>query len=68
MEDSQSVLKQVKYNNQNLTFYSHLERAGSYRALLVSALKEKFTIVLLSNNYTGNIHEIAEALISIIKN
>ena len=67
-EGSQSALGNAKYKDQNLTYHSHHGRAGSYEALLISDIEQKFTIVLLTNNYNGKIHEIAEALISIVKN
>jgi CubicO group peptidase (beta-lactamase class C family) len=68
VENSQSALGQAKFNNFNLIFHSHHGRAGNYEALLISDIEKKFTIVLLSNNYNGKIHEIAAALSSIFKN
>ena len=66
-EETQSALGNATYKNQNLILHSHHGRVGNYEALLISDIDEKFTIVLLDNNYKGKIFEISEAIITILK-
>lgn len=66
--DTQSALGQVKFKDKKLVKHLHHGRAGNYEAILVSDSIEKFTIILLDNNYNGKIHEISDAIIAILKN
>ena len=67
LPETQSALGQAKFKNENLTAHLHYGRAGSYRAILVSAIDEKFTIILLDNT-NGKVFEISNAIIAILKN
>ncbi|MBF4465802.1 hypothetical protein [Flavobacterium sp. LC2016-12] len=58
---------QAKYKNGKLIEYLHDRRAGNYEAILVSDIEEKFTIILLDNNYNGKVFEISNAIIAILK-
>lgn len=68
-EDTQSALGEAKFNNnKELIEHSHDGRAGNYEALVVSDIGEKFTIILLGNNYKGKLFEISDAIKLILKN
>ncbi|MFZ4930398.1 serine hydrolase domain-containing protein [Chryseobacterium sp. Mn2064] len=67
LPETQSALGQAKFKNGKLTEHLHDGRAGSYEAIFISDLKEKFTIILLGNNYHGKVFEIADAITSILK-
>lgn len=67
LPETQSALGQAKFKNENLIEHLHYGRAGSYRAILVSDIDEKFTIILLDNN-NGKVFEISDAIIAILKN
>lgn len=67
-EETQSALGQVKYKCERLIEHLHDGRAGSYEAILVSDITEKFTIILLDNNYNGKVFEISDAIMAILKN
>lgn len=68
LPETQSSLGQAKFKNRKLIKHLHDGRAGSYEAILVSDLSEKFTIILLGNNYNGKIFEISDAIAAILKN
>lgn len=68
LPETQSSLGQAKFNNKKLIEHVHDGRAGSYEALLVSDLNEKFTIILLGNHYKGKLFEISDAIKAILKN
>ncbi|WP_089069605.1 serine hydrolase domain-containing protein [Flavobacterium frigidimaris] len=67
LPDTQSALGQAKYKNGKLIEHLHDGRAGNYEAILVSDIEEKFTIILLDNNYNGKVFEISDAIIAILK-
>ncbi|WP_309609443.1 serine hydrolase domain-containing protein [Flavobacterium sp.] len=67
LEETQSALGQAKYKNRNLIEHLHDGRAGNYEAILISDITEKFTIILLDNNYNGKVFEISDAIIAILK-
>jgi CubicO group peptidase (beta-lactamase class C family) len=67
LQGSQSALGQAKFKNKNLIEHLHDGRGGSYEAILVSDIEEKFTVILLDNNYNGKIFEISDAIIAILK-
>ena len=67
LEETQSPLGKAKYKNKNLIEHVHDGRAGNYEAILVSDIDEKFTVILLDNNYNGKIFEISNAIIAILK-
>lgn len=66
-QETQSALGQAKYKNNNLIEHLHDGRSGNYEAILVSDIDEKFTIILLDNNYNGKVFEISDAIIAILK-
>jgi len=68
LPETQSSLGQAKFKNKILIEHLHDGRAGSYEAILVSDLEERFTIILLGNNYNGRIFEISDAISAILKN
>ena len=68
LEETQSALGQAKYKNENLIEHLHDGRTGNYEAILVSNISERFTIILLDNNYNGKVFEISDAIIKILKN
>lgn len=68
LPETQSALGQAKFKNKNLIAHLHDGRAGNYEAILVSDIDEKFTIILLDNNYNGKVFEISDAIIAILKN
>lgn len=68
LPETQSALGQAKFKNENLIEHSHHGRAGNYEAILVSDIDERFTIILLDNNYNGKVFEISDAIIAILKN
>ncbi|UCA57814.1 beta-lactamase family protein [Chryseobacterium rhizoplanae] len=68
LPDTQSSLGEAKFTNKKLIEYLHDGRAGNYEALLVSNLNEKYTIILLGNNYNGKLFEISDAVTAILKN
>lgn len=68
LPETQSALGQAKFKNENLIGHVHDGRAGNYEAILVSDINEKFTIILLDNNYNGKVFEISDAIIAILKN
>ena len=67
LPDTQSALGQAKYKNGKLIEHLHDGRAGNYEAILLSDIEEKFTIILLDNNYNGKVFEISDAIIAILK-
>lgn len=67
-EDTQSALGETKFKNKKLLEHSHDGRGGNYEALMITDIKNGFSIILLSNNYQGKIFEISEGIISILKN
>lgn len=67
LEETQSALGQAKFKDKNLVEHLHDGRAGNYEAILVSDIGEKFTIILLDNNYNGKVFEISDAIIAILK-
>ncbi|AYN02441.1 serine hydrolase domain-containing protein [Chryseobacterium sp. 3008163] len=68
LPETQSALGETKFKNENLIEHLHDGRAGNYEAILVSDMNEKFTVILLDNNYNGKVFEISDAIISILKN
>lgn len=68
LPETQSALGQAKYKNKKIIEHLHDGRMGNYEALLISNKNEKFTIILLDNNYNGRVFEISDAIISILKN
>ncbi|KMQ62610.1 beta-lactamase [Chryseobacterium sp. BLS98] len=68
LPETESALGQAKYMNRKLVKHLHDGRAGSYEALLVSDVNEKFTIILLGNNHNGKLFEISDAITAILKN
>ena len=68
LPETQSALGQAKFKNKKLTEHLHDGRVGSYEAILVSDIDEKFTIILLDNNYKGKVFEMSDAIIAILKN
>jgi CubicO group peptidase (beta-lactamase class C family) len=68
LPETQSALGQAKFKNENLIEHLHHGRAGNYEVILVSDIDEKFTIILLDNNYNGKVFEISDAIIAILKN
>lgn len=67
-EDTQSALGEAKFINQDLTQHSHDGRTGNYDAIIISDLKNNFSIILLSNNYQGKIFEISDSIKAILQN
>lgn len=67
LPETQSALGQARFKNKNLIEHLHDGRAGNYEAILVSDIDEKFTIILLDNNYNGKVFEISDAIIAILK-
>ncbi|WP_318846467.1 serine hydrolase domain-containing protein [Chryseobacterium sp. JV558] len=67
LPETQSALGQAKFINKKLVEHLHDGRAGSYEAILVSDLNEKFTIILLGNHYKGKLFEISDAIKAILK-
>jgi len=67
-EDTQSALGETKFRNKQLVEHSHDGRGGNYEALMMTDIKNGFSVILLSNNYQGKIFEISEAITSILKN
>ena len=67
LPDTQSALGQAKYKNGKLIEHLHDGRAGNYEAILVSYIEEKFTIILLDNNYNGKVFEISDAITAILR-
>lgn len=67
LPETQSALGQAKFKNENLIEHLHDGRAGNYEAILVSDIDEKFTIILLDNNYNGKVFEISDAIKAILK-
>ncbi|WP_106915208.1 serine hydrolase domain-containing protein [Chryseobacterium aurantiacum] len=65
--DSQSALGNVKFEEGKLKEHFHDGRAGSFEATLFSDVENKITIILLSNNYSGKLPEISEAIYGILK-
>ena len=68
LPETQSALGQAKYKDKKLIEHLHDGRAGNYEAILASDIGEKFTIILLDNNYNGKVFEISDAIIAILKN
>ncbi|WP_306353107.1 serine hydrolase domain-containing protein [Flavobacterium sp. '19STA2R22 D10 B1'] len=68
LPETQSALGKAKFKNENLIEHLHDGRAGNYEAILVSDIDEKFTIILLDNNYKGKVFEISDKIIAILKN
>jgi len=66
-EDTQSALGEAKFNNKKLIAHSHDGRVGNYDAILISDLENNYNIILLSNNHQGNIFQISDEIISILK-
>ncbi len=67
LPETQSALGQAKFKNEDLIVHLHDGRAGNYEAILVSDIEEKFTIILLGNNYNGKVFEISDAITAILK-
>lgn len=67
LPDTQSSLGEAQFKNKKLAAHSHDGRAGNYEALLVSDLNEKYTIILLGNNYNGKLFDISETITAILK-
>jgi CubicO group peptidase (beta-lactamase class C family) len=67
LPETQSALGQARFKNENLIEHLHDGRAGNYEAIFVSDIDEKFTIILLDNNYNGKVFEISDAIIAILK-
>lgn len=67
LPETQSALGNAKFRNENLIEHLHDGRAGNYEAILVSDINEKFTIILLGNNYNGKVFEISDSIIAILK-
>ncbi|MCZ4244164.1 serine hydrolase domain-containing protein [Pedobacter punctiformis] len=68
LPETQSSLGQAKFKNEKLIKHLHDGRYGNYEAILVSDIDEKFTIILLDNNYNGKVFEISDAITAILKN
>ncbi|WP_421944209.1 serine hydrolase domain-containing protein [Pedobacter sp.] len=67
LPETQSALGEAEFINGNLIKHLHDGRAGNYEAILVSDINEKFTIILLSNNYSGKVFEISDVIAAILK-
>ena len=67
LHETQSALGQAKFKDGNLIEHLHHGRSGNYEAILVSDIDEKFTIILLNNNFNGKVFEISDAIIAILK-
>lgn len=67
LPETQSALGQTKFKNKKIIEHIHDGRMGNYEALLTSDMDEKFTIILLDNNYNGKVFEISDAIIAILK-
>lgn len=67
ISESQSALGNAKFKNKKLLEHIHHGRAGSFEAILFSDIKSKVIIILLSNNGSGNIHEISQKINTIVK-
>jgi CubicO group peptidase (beta-lactamase class C family) len=67
LQETQSALGEAKFKDSHLVSHLHDGRAGNYEAILVSDSDEKFTIILLDNNYNGKVFEISNAIIAILK-
>ncbi len=67
LPETQSALGQVKFKNGKIIEHLHDGRYGNYEAIMITNIEEKFTIILLDNNYNGKIAEITEAIIEILK-
>lgn len=67
LPETQSALGQAKYKNGKLIEHLHDGRAGNYEAILVSDIEEKFSIILLDNNYNEKFFDLSNAIIAILK-
>ena len=67
LHETQSALGQAKFKGGNLIEHLHDGRSGNYEAILVSDIDEKFTIILLNNNFNGKVSEISDAITAILK-
>lgn len=67
LNETQSALGQAKFKGGNLIEHLHDGRSGNYEAILVSDIDEKFTIILLNNNFNGKVSEISDAITAILK-
>jgi CubicO group peptidase (beta-lactamase class C family) len=67
LQETQSGLGRAKFKNKDLKEHLHDGRAGNFEAILFSDIDEKFTIVLLDNNYNGKVFEISNAIRAILK-
>ncbi|WP_115811024.1 serine hydrolase domain-containing protein [Flavobacterium aquicola] len=68
LPETQSALGEAKFKSKKITEHIHDGRMGNYEALLTSNMDEKFTIILLDNNYNKKVFEISDAIISILRN
>lgn len=68
LPETQSSLGQTTFKDKKLIEHLHDGRSGSYEAILVSDMNEKFTIILLGNNHHGKLFEISDAIAAILKN
>jgi CubicO group peptidase (beta-lactamase class C family) len=67
LQETQSALGEAKFKGNKLIEHLHDGRAGNYEAILISNIDEKFTIILLGNNYNGKLFEISDAITAILK-
>ena len=66
-KETQSALGNAKYQDKRLVEHKHHGRAGSYEAILVSSIDEEITIILLTNNYNGKVHELSDKIFNILR-
>ena len=66
-ESNQSGLGQATYSDKKLITHVHDGSAENYKALLVSAINSKYSVILLSNSNSGKIFEISTAIEEILK-
>lgn len=67
LKNTQSALGEAKFKNKKWIEHVHDGRAGNCEAILISDGIEKFTIILLGNNYNGKLFEISDAITAILK-
>ncbi|GMN05382.1 hypothetical protein MTsPCn5_07700 [Croceitalea sp. MTPC5] len=67
-KQSQSALGEGKFTDNELNSYIHHGSSLNYESIVFSDLKEQTTIILMTNNKSLKIYEIAEAISQITKN
>lgn len=67
-KQSQSALGKGEFTDNELTNYIHHGSSFNYESIVFSDLKEQTTMILMTNNKSLKIYEIAEAISQITKN